>query len=62
MATYEFECLSCENRAKVRLSMKDAQSRMNLPCEICKEDTLQKQIVFASPVHFKGGGWPDKEK
>ena len=62
MATYNFECLACKHREIYSMSMKDASARMTLPCTECEDDTLHKQIVFARPVHFKGTGWPDKEK
>lgn len=60
MATYEFECLTCNNIQQYNMPMKDASGRMTLFCTECRKSTLQKQKVTASPVHFKGGGWPDK--
>ena len=62
MATYKFECLECNNLQDYTMSMSKASGRMRLFCQVCRKQTLQKQKVTATPVHFKGSGWPDKEK
>ena len=59
MATYIFKCSSCDKEGVQKMPMAEVKATMNLVCVVCNCETEQKQIIKPSPIHFKGGGWPD---
>ena len=62
MTTYVFKCLKCGQVADHSMSMKTVAYTLKLKCPNCKVRTLQTQKLEVVPVHFKGTGWPDKER
>jgi putative FmdB family regulatory protein len=59
MATYPYECESCEVAFEIEMRMSEYDSKMKFACPNCaSEDTFR---VFTVPyVNFSGDGWVSK--
>jgi putative FmdB family regulatory protein len=50
--TYEYKCISCDNRYETKEGF-DAPSRQNCP----RCGAVAKRVLFAPPIVFKGNGF-----
>jgi len=59
MATYPYECESCEVSFEIEMSMSEYDSKFKFACPNCgSEDTFR---VFTVPyINFSGDGWASK--
>jgi putative FmdB family regulatory protein len=59
MATYPYECESCETPFEFEMSMKEYEPKGTYPCPNCNsEETIR---IFTVPyVNFSGDGWASK--
>ena len=58
MPTYSYKCDNCENITDFRMSMSETESEMDLPCEVCSEETHQVKVITSTGgFQLKGSGW-----
>lgn len=61
MPTYSYKCDKCDTVTDVSMRMSETESEMELPCEICDEETHQvKVITRVNGFQLKGKGWFNK--
>ena len=55
MPNYDFVCEKCEVKVTERFAFNEDHK---LHCVLC--NNLMKKVFFATPAHFRGGGWGGK--
>lgn len=59
MATYPYECESCEASFEIEMPMSQYDSKMKFECPVCKAPETRR--IFTVPyVNFSGDGWATK--